>query len=186
MRAIRRQFCCTRRPPSSRRRATLEPLETRRLLSGEVGATAQLLQAYGRLPLSFEANQGQTDASVQFLSRGAGSTLFLDPTEAVLSLQGSAPGSGDVVRVQLQGADPAVRGAGRDPLPTTTNYLIGDDPARSGTPASPLTARSSIRTFIRGSTWSTTATSKTWSTTSSLRPESAPGSFAWPLRGPRR
>jgi hypothetical protein len=42
---------------------------------------------YGKLPLSFEANAGQTDAHVKFLSRGAGYTLFLTSTEAVLSLQ---------------------------------------------------------------------------------------------------
>src|ERR1043165_7863671 len=42
---------------------------------------------YGRLPLSFEANHGQTNADVQFLSRGAGYTLFLMPTKAVLSLE---------------------------------------------------------------------------------------------------
>jgi hypothetical protein len=32
---------------------------------------------YGRLPLSFEVNQGQTDAQVSFLARGQGYTLFL-------------------------------------------------------------------------------------------------------------
>src|SRR6266849_317913 len=42
---------------------------------------------YGKLPLSFEINRGQTDPQVQFLSRGAGYTLFLTPTKAVLSLQ---------------------------------------------------------------------------------------------------
>jgi hypothetical protein len=41
---------------------------------------------YGRLPLSFEANDGQTDPQVKFLSRGRGYSLFLTPTEAVLSL----------------------------------------------------------------------------------------------------
>src|SRR5436190_528045 len=47
---------------------------------------ARIQAAYGKLPLYFEANQGQTDPQVQFLARGAGSTLFLTPTEAVLSL----------------------------------------------------------------------------------------------------
>src|SRR5207244_13040744 len=41
-------------------------------------------QAYGKLPLTFEANRGQTDASVQFLSRRSGYTLVLTSTEAVL------------------------------------------------------------------------------------------------------
>src|SRR3989442_14388523 len=46
----------------------------------------QVLVAYGKLPLIFEANQGQTDPQVKFLSRGSGYTLFLTPTEAVLML----------------------------------------------------------------------------------------------------
>ena len=41
--------------------------------------------SYGDLPLSFEANRGQTDASVRFLSRGNGYTFFLTPSEAVLT-----------------------------------------------------------------------------------------------------
>ena len=44
---------------------------------------------YGRLPLSFEVNQGQTDAQVRFLARGQGYTLFLTSQEAVLSLHKS-------------------------------------------------------------------------------------------------
>ncbi len=59
--------------------------------------TRQLVvETYGRLPLSFEANQGQTDSSVKFLSRGSGYTLFLTATEAVLSLrsQESEAGTG--------------------------------------------------------------------------------------------
>ena len=47
---------------------------------------ARLLQNYGKLRLSFEANQGQTDARVKFLSRGRGYTLFMTADEAVLSL----------------------------------------------------------------------------------------------------
>ena len=46
-----------------------------------------LKKGFGRLPLSFEVNQGQTDAEVKFLSRGKGYTLFLTPNEAVLSLK---------------------------------------------------------------------------------------------------
>src|SRR5713226_2200037 len=46
----------------------------------------QLLASYGRLPLSFEANHGQTDRQVKFLSRGSGYSLFLTANETVLSL----------------------------------------------------------------------------------------------------
>lgn len=53
---------------------------------GNRADTQQRLEVYGELPLIFEANQGQTDARVDFLSRGRGYTLFLTPTEAVISL----------------------------------------------------------------------------------------------------
>ena len=52
-----------------------------------------MVESYGKLPLAFEANQGQTDSQVKFLSRGAGYSLFLTPTEAVLALsEGSQQG----------------------------------------------------------------------------------------------
>ncbi|MGC1362400.1 MAG: hypothetical protein WA400_13590, partial [Silvibacterium sp.] len=54
-------------------------------------AALRLSSTYGKLPLSFEKNQGQTDGSVQFLARQAGYTLFLTPGEAVLSLHSSPP-----------------------------------------------------------------------------------------------
>ena len=44
-------------------------------------------KAYGKLPLSFEINRGQTDPQVKFLSRGNGYSLFLTGNEAVLSLK---------------------------------------------------------------------------------------------------
>ena len=49
----------------------------------------RLVKNYGKLPLSFEANRGQTDPQVKFLSRGPGYTVFLTSTEAVLALHGS-------------------------------------------------------------------------------------------------
>ena len=47
-----------------------------------------------KLPLFFEANQGQTDPSVRFLTRSGGYTMFLTPTETVLveGKNGSAGG----------------------------------------------------------------------------------------------
>ena len=50
---------------------------------------ARVAEAYGNLPLSFEANQGQTDPRVKFLARGGGYTLFLTNSEAVLALGGA-------------------------------------------------------------------------------------------------
>jgi hypothetical protein len=45
--------------------------------AGEESARAKVDRAYGRLPLSFESNVGQTDASVDFVARGKGYALFL-------------------------------------------------------------------------------------------------------------
>ncbi len=46
-----------------------------------------LSKAYGKLPMHFEANQGQAADKVEFLSRGPGYSLFLTKDEAVLSLR---------------------------------------------------------------------------------------------------
>src|SRR5947209_2386705 len=101
----------------------------------------QVARQYARLPLSFEANAGQTGAPVQFLSRGRGYTLFLTSTEAVLSLHPPktgnthAPGAAAAkpscsVRMQLVNANPAPVAAGRQELPGKSNYFIGSDPAQ--------------------------------------------------------
>jgi hypothetical protein len=54
---------------------------------------ARMLEAYGKLPLNFELNQGQTDRRVKFLSRGSGYSLFLTGDEAVLTLRKGSPPS---------------------------------------------------------------------------------------------
>ena len=117
------------------------------VLTEEVtGATKQrVVETYGKLPLSFEANQGQTDSQVKFLSRGSGYTLFLTPTEAVLSLPSrdrkgaepspslpgpSPPEPSTVLRMKLIGANPSPRVSGLEELPGRSNYFIGNDPAK--------------------------------------------------------
>lgn len=116
---------------------------------GASEATEQrVLATYGKLPLHFEANQGQSDTQVKFLSRGPGHTLFLTSTEAVLVLtkreqpaKGTLPGArlrsdegGEVSRTLLRmtfaGANPTPRVTGREELPGTANYFIGNDPTK--------------------------------------------------------
>ena len=95
-----------------------------------------LEEAYGRLPISFEPNEGQADRRVKFLSRGSGYTLFLTGDEAVLALRerihtripnAEAP-SARVLRMKLAGQNPSPQITGLDELPGTTNYFIGSDP----------------------------------------------------------
>src|SRR5438445_3378048 len=105
----------------------------------------QVLAAYGKLPLSFEANQGQTDPQVKFLARGRGYTLFLSPDEAVFVLRkAKAEAQGEnssplmrttarlmaervrdyeqtILRMKLAGANPAHEGAGAGELPGKSN-----------------------------------------------------------------
>ena len=96
------------------------------------------------LPLTFEANQGQTDARVDFLARGENYTLFLTPTEAVFAFsrpvgatpvpaaqrnlsEGPAPRSyREVMRMRLVNSAPDARVQGLEQLPGTVNYLRGD------------------------------------------------------------
>lgn len=79
-------------------------------------------EAFGRLPLHFEANLGQTDPQVRFLARAPGYTMFFTPQEAVLSRP-----SGDV-RLRLNGAHPHTP-EGVNPLSGRTNYFLGNNPA---------------------------------------------------------
>src|SRR5262249_37336110 len=117
---------------------------------------ATVQTAYGKLPLSFEANQGQSDAQVKFLSHGRGYSISLAPTEAVITLRSltrngesenrragekrkeeggnphSAPHdpSATVLRLQLVGANPDATVSGVDELPGRVNYITGQDQAK--------------------------------------------------------
>jgi uncharacterized protein (TIGR03437 family) len=79
--------------------------------------------AYGKLPLSFVPNRGQTDARVQFIARGAGYALFLSPASATFALRGIAQST--VVRMDLAGANPDVAMQPQNKLPGIANYLTG-------------------------------------------------------------
>ena len=91
------------------------------------------------VPLSFEPNQGQSDATVQFLSRGSGYALFLTPGQVVLNLerqQATSAASVDTLRMSLIVANPKANAVGLSPQPGVVSYFIGNDPKnwRSGIP----------------------------------------------------
>jgi hypothetical protein len=107
-----------------------------------------IAQNYGVLPLAFEANVGQVEESVRFLSRGNGYTLFLTPTEAILSLSSggageirelpgksagkreSSPVTRHVIRLKAIEANANPKIAGVDELPGKSHYFIGNDPGK--------------------------------------------------------
>ncbi len=102
-------------------------------------ASARVNPDYGKLPLGFEANLGQTDEQVKFLSRGPGYTIFLTPSEAVLSLRKTEGEkvTQQVVRMTAVGVNPAAAMTALDELPGKSNYFIGGDPTlwRTGVPS---------------------------------------------------
>ena len=95
-------------------------------------AKPRIIASYGILPLSFEQNRGQTDTRVKFLSRGNCYTLFLESTEAVLSLKkrGTKGDPGAPLHMKLVGANPDPAVTGLEELPGKSNYFIGNDPAK--------------------------------------------------------
>ncbi len=96
---------------------------------------AQLIQTYVKLPISFEANQGQTDARVKFTARGAGYALFLTSDEATLLLSDAQPGrkpgenrgANAVLTMRFLGANQHSAVSGLDELPGKSNYFLGSD-----------------------------------------------------------
>ena len=74
------------------------------------------------MPLAFEFNQGQADAKVKFLTRAQNFTVFLMPTETVMSGRNA-----DVLRMKLRNANQSPKVVGEDKQLKITNYFIGND-----------------------------------------------------------
>jgi hypothetical protein len=114
-----------------------------------VQASAKMAQ----IPLSFEVNEGQADASVRFVTHGPGFGFYLTETGAVMvldapsdrgnvaNLPGELPGVGaagwkpaprapaTVVSMQVLGSNPSAAVVGEEPLPNKVHYFLGNDPS---------------------------------------------------------
>ena len=90
---------------------------------------ARIGEAFAKLPLSFEADQGKAAKGARFLSRGGESSVFVTSTEMVLALRKSESRS-HVLRMKLAGASPNASGSGTNELPGKVNYITGSDPHR--------------------------------------------------------
>src|SRR6266849_9609432 len=138
-------------------------------------ARAATLRNYGKLPLSFEANQGQADPRVRFVSRSSSMTLLLTPDAAVIAVAGNAPAAdrssngsarrrlasqmvksglgtplpASLLRMKLIGANPAAEIRGVEGQPGKSNYFIGRDPAKWHTNV-PNYSKVSYREIYRG------------------------------------
>lgn len=105
----------------------------------------QIDDAYGKLPLGFEANHGQAAEEIDFIARGPGYSLALSPIEAVFALRKSQRDSGsknsgqrtagpvpqsEVLRMIVVGANRDAAEEGEDESEGRVNYFIGNDPER--------------------------------------------------------
>jgi hypothetical protein len=90
----------------------------------------RIAEDYGKLPINFEPNVGQTDDRVKFLARGQGYSLFLTEREAVLTLKKDNQNEHAVVRLRLDGANPAPKIDGLNASESKTNYFVGNDPEK--------------------------------------------------------
>lgn len=114
----------------------------------EVARKLEATYAYGKLPLEFESNEGQTDGRVKFLARTSGFTLFLTAQETVMvqskpatrprpdqrrsgkRIKSSSSDARTPIRILFIGANQDSELTGTDELPGKANYFIGNDPAR--------------------------------------------------------
>ena len=80
---------------------------------------------FGKIPLSFEANNGQLDSRIRFLARGPGYGVFFTADGAVMRLVGTDT----PVHMKWVGGNRKPRIEGLHPTATRTNYLTGDNAA---------------------------------------------------------
>ena len=85
------------------------------------GQRSSALDAYGKLPLSFVPNAGQTDQSVRYYAQGSGFSFFFTEDKAVLSF---AKGErGQALELHFLGSSPDATLEAGDSAPGTVNYL---------------------------------------------------------------
>lgn len=100
-------------------------------------ASSEIIDAYKRLPMSFEKNKGQADKDIDFIARGPGYRVLLAHGEATLDLASrhsdasSMPGQPphNPIRMRFVEASPDTIAIGGDQLPGKVSYFRGADPA---------------------------------------------------------
>jgi uncharacterized protein (TIGR03437 family) len=80
---------------------------------------------WSHLPLSFELNTGQFTADVHYAARSGAHRLYLDAGETILAVKNQPE-----LRTKLAGASLSAAIVGEDRQAATSNYFIGNDPAK--------------------------------------------------------
>ena len=73
---------------------------------------------WGKIPLSFEPNQGQASVDVRYLSTGGSSTVYFTSGEVTI-----ASPNQPTLRTKFSGANLSAPIAGEGKQPSTSNYL---------------------------------------------------------------
>src|ERR671911_1997962 len=89
----------------------------------------EALDAYGKLPLSFVPNEGQTDKAVRYYAQGAGYGFYFTQKGATLSFA-EGKGRGQALALDFLGANPDATLTAQERLSGEVNYLLGDDSAK--------------------------------------------------------
>ena len=90
---------------------------------------ARALNNYGKLPVAFIENMGQTDARVRYYALGNRFAFYLTQQEVVLAFANRSADSGVALGLRFVGANPHPRIEGVARAPGEVNFLQGDDPA---------------------------------------------------------
>ena len=125
--------------------------------SSAIADTAQIAESYGKIPLAFTLNQGQTDSRVKFTTSGNGCSMFFSPTGTTFLLKREtaqsvakraakkAAGTPEnmipardtereyesfAAKTVFVDANSNPDVVGEDRLPWNNNYFIGSDPAQ--------------------------------------------------------
>ncbi|HYV05842.1 MAG TPA: SBBP repeat-containing protein, partial [Blastocatellia bacterium] len=94
----------------------------------DFAARRRLTEDLARMPMCFEANQGQAPASAQFVSAFANRRLLINPIEATLQLPQSGAAGREDLRMHFVDANPTAQIHGLDLLATRAHYFIGNNP----------------------------------------------------------
>lgn len=108
-------------------RATSAPPEATTLPAGHKNP-AWVQNAFGKLPLRFEENRGQTDNAVRYLARGQQYTLYLTPDRNQFALPPKAAASAQSFALRFVGGATQTPLEAEAPIATRSNYFIGNDP----------------------------------------------------------
>jgi hypothetical protein len=119
-----------------------------------ISAEQKAREAYGKLPLSFEANTDPQTEQIKFLARTGGYNLFLADNEMMLSLKKPRPAELEhsaetgltapkssiqnlkskeppiLIKMKLLDGNAVPTISGQEELPGKINYFIGNDPSK--------------------------------------------------------